>query len=110
MSSNNKQFKKIITYLVWTCIALFIGIVYMFIILGPKTESTGIMHIFDIIYDLALIHIGFIIGGIIAFIFILMDIFYLKAKSILLKVITLFIITFIVALIHYVLEKVIDII
>lgn len=82
----------------------------MFIILGPKTESTGIMHIFDIIYDFALIHIGFIIGGIIAFLFILIDILYLKTKSILLKLITLFIISIIVALIHYMLEKVIDII
>jgi len=112
-----KFLKQSLVYLIWVILALLLGIGYMWILLGPKGEvSTGFMHIFDLIYDLALVSIGLIAGSVIAFLFILIDIFYLKkklkdnTKSTRIRFLILLIITVIVGVTHYVLEKVIDVI
>ena len=108
--------KQIISYLIWTLLALLLGIGYMRILLGPNESSTGFLHLFELIYDLALVYIGLITGSIIAFIFIFIDIFYLKKKlkknrkSIIIRFLILLVITIVVAVTHYILEKVVDVI
>jgi len=109
--------KQMLAYLVWIVLALIMGVCHMWILLGPKGGvSTGFMHIFDLIYDLALVSIGLITGSVIAFLFILTDIFYLKkklknnTKSNFIRFFILIAIAIIVGITHYVLEKVIDVI
>ncbi len=74
------------------------------------------MKIFDGIHDLVLLYVGSIIGAIVAVLYILFDIFYLKKKlennsrPRLIRFITIIIITTIVGVTHYILEKVVDII
>jgi hypothetical protein len=101
--------KQILNYLIWVLLSLLLGVSYMRIILGPKKEeSTGFWHLLNIFYDVALRHIGLRIGGAIALLFILVDIFYLKKKlknnikSIGIRFIVLLGITAMVAIILYI--------
>ncbi|MDH7447575.1 hypothetical protein [Aquimarina sp. 2201CG14-23] len=112
-----KALKQILVYLIWTITALLLGIGYMRIVLGPNKASTeGLWYLLHIFFDLGLFYVGLVIGVVIAFLFILLDVFYLKKKlknSIKSNVIRfgfLLVITVFVAVIHYVLEKVVDII
>ncbi len=109
--------KQILNYLIWTSISIVLAFGYMRIILGPRDEEpTGFWKLTDILYDLALYHVGFVIGCIIATFFILIDIFYLKKKlktnsnEVVIRFLILIIIALIVGVSHYVCEKVIDII
>lgn len=111
-------FKRILTYFAWTIIALLSAFVYMRIILGAKPEESESFFriIFRIFYEYAFFHIGLIIGSVIAFLFILTDIFYLNKrlksnmKATVLRFLIIIFITILVGIIHYVLEKVIDVI
>lgn len=112
-----KQLKQIVRYLTWIIIAILLGIGYMRIILGANTTSTNdVGYLFHIFYTWGLLHVGAIIGGVIAALFILFDVFYLKKKlspnlpSITTRFKLLFTITLVVIIIHYLLEKVIDVI
>ncbi len=74
--------KQILTYIIWILSALLLGICYMSILLGPhKESSTRVLHLSDVLYDLALFYVGLIIGSIIAVLYIFIDIFYLKKKT-----------------------------
>ena len=108
--------KQILAYLFWTGMALLLGICHMWVLLGPRESSTGFFRVLnDIIYYLGLI-LGLKIGGIIALLFIILDIFYLKKKlksnmkSTIIRFFILVIIAVAVGITHYVLEKVIDVI
>jgi len=108
--------KQIVAYLIWIGIALLMGVCHMFILLGPREPSTGFFRVLnDILYYLGLI-LGLKIGGIIALLFIILDIFYLKKKlksnmkSTIIRFFILVIIAVVVGITHYVLEKVIDVI
>ncbi|MEW7280356.1 hypothetical protein ABW636_17330 [Aquimarina sp. 2201CG1-2-11] len=113
-----KTLKQILTYLIWTAIALLLGIGYMRILLGANdAPKEGLWYLFHIFYNYGLIHLGLRIGGIIAILFIILDTFYLKKKlinnkikSTLTRLLSLLVITILVGGIHYILEKVIDII
>lgn len=110
--------KQIVAYLIWTVLALLLGIGHMRIVLGYKGEpSTSFLDtMFGLIYDFGLIHIGIRIGGIIAFLFILLDVFYLKKKlknnikSTGIRFLLLIGISMVVGVTHYILEKKIDVI
>ena len=109
--------KQLFNYCFWAVMSFLAAFGCMRIMLGPRPESSkGFMRIFDFIYDIVMIELVPIIGGIIAFLYILIDIVYLKkklknnSKSILLRFLTIIIITLIVGTTHYLLEKVIDII
>ncbi|WP_445711974.1 hypothetical protein [Flavobacterium sp.] len=109
--------KQIGTYLIWIVLSLFMAFGYMRIILGPKPKpSTGLMIMFDWVYGVAILHVGAIIGSIIALLYILIDIFYLKkklknnSKRTIIRLFIVTVITFIVGITHYICEKVIDII
>ncbi|WP_074407316.1 MULTISPECIES: hypothetical protein [Aquimarina] len=112
-----KALKQVLTYLIWIAVSLILGIVYMRILLGPnKVSSDGLWYLLHIFYNLGLLHIGGSIGGVIALLFILLDVFYLKKKlknniqATITRFMFLIGITMVVAVIHYVLEKVVDVI
>ena len=109
--------KQIINYFIWSLIAFLSAFVYVRIILGPKTESSSaFMVMFGWFYEYAFIYIGLIIGSIIFLLFILIDIFYLKKKlktgisSLFIRFFIIIFITVFVGSMHYILEKVIDVI
>ncbi len=109
--------KQILNYLIWAIFSFLFAFGYMRIILGPKPEpSTGWMKLFDWIYDISMLNLGLILGSIIALFYIFIDLFYLKQKlksnafSPFVRFLTLIAITGIVGIIHYVAEKIIDII
>jgi hypothetical protein len=110
-----KVFKRTLVYLYWIVLSLLSGIGYMRIVLGAKPKSsTGIFKMFDWTYDVALFQVGLIIGGIIALLYILFDVFYLKKKlennlkSTISRFLILLIIATVVGTTHYILEKIID--
>lgn len=113
-----KILKQILNYVMWTLIALLSAFGYTRIILGPIPEpTTGFFDfIFYIIYMVGLPRLVLIIGGIIALLYILTDIFYLRkklkhnSKRIIIRFLVILMITIVVGIIHYMLEKVIDII
>ena len=109
--------KQLLQYLNWTFVSFLFAFGYTRIILGPRPESsTGFMKFLDLIYLLVMSHVGLVIGSIIAILFILIDVFYLKekltnnSKSIPIRFLVILIITFVLGTTHYICEKVIDII
>ncbi|MDO6519178.1 hypothetical protein [Zobellia uliginosa] len=89
----------------------------MRIILGPTPKpSSGILKMFDWAYEVALFHVGSVIGSIIAFLFIIINHFYLKkrlaanANRSLIRFLVILILALIVGTTHYICEEVIDII
>lgn len=112
-----KLLKQLLTYLIWTSLSLLLGMGYMRIVLGANNmPKEGLGYLFHMFYNWGLFHIGLVVGLVIAFLFILLDIFYLKKrfkkkdKLIFARFGTLLTIAIVVALIHYILEKVIDVI
>jgi hypothetical protein len=109
--------KQIFIYVTWIVIALFLGVIYVLLLLGlPQNEFTGVLHLIDIFLNLGAFYLSLIIGSIIAVLFLLLDVFYLKKKlnndfkSMVIRVVVILGITIIVGIVHYVLEKQIDII
>ncbi len=113
----SKCLHKIWTYLIWVLLAFLIAFVYMRIILGTSPEpSSDFMRVLDFIYEYAFLHVGAIIGAIISVLFILIDVFYLNKKlrnashPVLIRFSMLLSISVVIGVIHYILEKVIDVI
>jgi hypothetical protein len=109
--------KRILNYFIWTIIALLLAFVYMYIILGSKPESSSIlMAMFGWLYEYAFIIIGLIIGSIIAFLFVLADVFYLdkrlknNVKSTLIRLLIIILFAIIICITHHIIEKVVDVI
>ncbi|CAM1357983.1 hypothetical protein [Tenacibaculum xiamenense] len=110
-----KALKRIEPYFFWIAMSLLLGIGYMRIVLGPNEVSDkGLGYIYHVFYDLGLLYVGSIIGAVIAILFIIVDVFYLKKKAnTKLKIkrfVAIFLIAMFVAIIHYILEKKIDVI
>ena len=114
-----ERVKQLFYYVFWIIVSIFIGIVYMRLVLGeiPKEESyNGFGFFLNLFYNYGIIYVGSIIGTIIAILFIITDVFILKnrlnnsPKSKLIKCTVLLLIAFLVFTFHYFLEKVIDII
>ncbi|MFD2914169.1 hypothetical protein [Psychroserpens luteus] len=109
--------KRILNYGISTLIAFLCAFIYMHIILGTQPKpSTNFMRMFDWVYEYTFVYIGTIIGIIIAFLFILIDFFYLNHKlknrrySTVIRLIIIILIAVFVMTTHYILEKVIDVI
>jgi hypothetical protein len=109
--------KRFLFYFTWSFVSFLAAFLYMRFILGPKPESTStFMVMFSLFYDYAFLHIGLIIGSIVFLSFFLLDIFYLSKQlknnvmSVVLRLFIILISTVFVGLIHYMLEKVIDVI
>lgn len=112
-----KLLKQIFIYVTWIIIAQFLSAIYVLSLLGlPQNEFTGVLHLIDIFLNLGAFYLSLIIGSIIAVLFLLLDVFYLKKKlnndfkSMVSRIAILLGITIIVGVVHYVLEKQIDII
>lgn len=112
-----KALKQILVYIIWTLLAILLGIAYIRILTGPGMKNpTGFLHLLYSISNYLLFILGVIMGFGIAILFILIDIFYLKKrlennmKSTVIRFIVLLGITIIVAIIHYILEIVVDVI
>ncbi|WP_173280723.1 hypothetical protein [Winogradskyella eckloniae] len=97
--------------------AFILAYSYMLVLFGGKPEIDSEFQVFiDAFYLFGIIHIGSIIGSIIAFLFILMDICYLRKKlkthrnATIIRLAIILAITFIVFILHYTMEKVLDII
>jgi len=112
-----KIFKQLRYYLFWIIICLLGGLAHMRIVLGPPPKpSKGIMKMFDWIYGVSLVHVGLVVGGIIALLFIVLDIYYLKKKlkdnpkKMGIRFLVVLALTAVVGITHYILEKVVDVI
>ncbi|WP_338360062.1 hypothetical protein [Yeosuana marina] len=110
--------KKTFTYLIWVVLSLLIGITYMRLIVGPvKASKEGLGYLLHMFSIWGIFQVGLIIGSVIAFLFIILDVVYLKKKlkysvlkSTIIRFSVLIVITGLVAFIHYLLEKVLDVI
>lgn len=109
--------KLILTYFIWTILSLLLGIGYMRLVLGPNDVSEeGMWYLLHLFYDMGLFHVGVWIGVAIASCFILLDVFIIRKKlknnpkKTTIQLLTLLAITVVVAIVHYILEKVIDVI
>ncbi|MDB2462727.1 hypothetical protein N9W61_01320, partial [Algibacter sp.] len=76
-----KILKQMFHYLIWIVVAMLIGMGFMRLVLGAKKRLLeSWFGRLDFAYDLILVYVGLSIGAVIALIFILTDIFYLKKK------------------------------
>ena len=73
--------KKIASYLLWSVVALLIGMAYVYIVMGPISEKLARFgDLFNLLFDIFKVHIGLYIGGAIALLFVLTDVLFLKKK------------------------------
>ena len=115
--SRKKWAKTIWEYALWTMAALLLGLGYMYLVLGPPPEPTNTWNFFlGKIYLFGLVRIGLIIGGIVAVLFIIFDVFLINRKWALsknklgIRIIALLVILILVTTLHYLLEKTINLI
>ncbi|WP_347374616.1 hypothetical protein [Aequorivita sp. Q41] len=109
--------KHILTYLFWILLSLCIGIGYMRLLLGSNTVSEeGLGYLLHLFFDIGMIQVGLWVGSVIASCFVLLDVFYLRkklknnSKKTIIRLVVLLMISVLVAIVHYLLEKVIDVI
>jgi len=106
-----------LSYLPWTIVSLLSGIAYMRLLLGPNpVPSKGIWGVLHMFFNIGMLRVGLVFGAVLALAFILADVFFLKQKlghglqATALRLLCLFGIGICIAIAHYVLEKVIDVI
>lgn len=109
--------KLIFNYLFWTILSLLLGIAYMRLLLGANTVSEeGLGYLLHLFFTIGMFQVGLYVGGAIALCFILLDVFYFRKKlknnpkKQIIRLAILLAITVFVALVHYILEKVVDVI
>lgn len=109
--------KILLGYAFWLIGALALGICYMYLVLGAAPEPDSFIGIVGSqIYFFVLTRIGVIIGGIVFLLFLALDItlFTSKIKSfqqlMAVRIFALLVLTTIVGLIHYLMEKTLDLI
>ena len=113
-----KILKQILAYLFWIGISFVTAFGYVRILIGSEPDSSnGFLEFISLlIHRVAIMKLVPIIGIIIAVLYILTDIFYLKkklknhSKGRTIRFLAIMLITIVVGIIHYMLEKVIDII
>jgi RsiW-degrading membrane proteinase PrsW (M82 family) len=89
----------------------------MRLVLGAITVSEeGLGYLLHLFYNIGMIQVGLWVGSAIAICFVLLDVFYVKKKlknnpkRTVIRLAVLLAITVLVAIVHYFLEKVIDVI
>ena len=112
-----KLIKQIVRYIPWIIISMVLGISYIRFVLIPfDIPKEGIWYVLYMFYNMGIFYAGSILGILIALLYILTDVFYLKEKlrdhkwSIGIRFGFLLIVTLVVIGVHYILEKVIDVI
>lgn len=105
-----KVITTITKYLIWLLLSIFSGMGWMRIELGKSIEATGFLAVLNGLDKSIIIWIGGFIGSISFIPFVLIDLFYIQRKigtklnQNITKIFSVFILTGIAALIHYVLE------
>lgn len=109
--------KRILNYLGWIIVAILLGFLHMRIVLGPaSTSDSGGITFLNSIHDFVLWYVGAIIGAIIAFVFILLDILYLNkklqdnSKATLIRLSVIIGLAILIGATHYFLEEIADVI
>ncbi|WP_321323639.1 hypothetical protein [Thiomicrorhabdus sp.] len=113
--------KRIFEYVLWAIAAFLLGMGYIFLlftfILGEIPEETSLISFVTLkLFIFGVIYVGSTFGVILAALFILLDVFYLKRKwqkskhFFLKRVISLLLLLIVVAVLHYLLEKTFDVI
>lgn len=114
-----KVIKEFLNYSIWIILSLVLGILYIRLIIREipnEDDYRGLGFFLNVFYNYGIFYLGLIVGGIIALLFIVTDVFLLKKRlsnnlqSNLVKSTVLVLIAFIVFIFHYFLEKVIDVI
>ncbi len=112
-----KMISSVFAYLPWVIVSLLSGIAYIRLLLGPNpVPEKGILAIFHMFLKIGMLRVGLTLGAVLALAFILADVFYLKQKlghglqATAIRVLCLIGIGIFVAVVHYILEKVIDVI
>lgn len=112
-----KIVKQLIAYIIWTSIAVLLSIGYLRYMLGPPfKETSSFFEFLNFFINIFTLEIGIRVGLVLAFIFILLDHFYLKKKlenstnKTIKRFIILVSIALVIAICHYVLEDVFDVI
>lgn len=107
---------QIVSYLPWVLASLAMGLIYFRLLIGPNpAEKEGLWAIFYWFYRIASMQVGLIIGAVIAVLFIAVDLLILRQKlgsgmqATSIRIACLVAITGLVALTHYILEKVLDV-
>lgn len=115
--SRQKRTKTIWEYALWTMAALLLGMGYMYVVLGPPPEPTNIWNFFfGKVYLFGLVRVGLAIGSIVAILFILFSVFLINKKwassknKFVVQTAALLLIMVLVAMLHYLLEKNMDLI
>lgn len=118
----NKFLTLALSYLPWIFLSLASGLTYLRLLAGPNpVPKKGLWYIMHMFIKISYLRLGVCMGGVIALIFIVTDIYFIKPKigtslnistwqATALRILCLLAITIIVAVVHYVLEKVIDVI
>jgi hypothetical protein len=115
--SINVLAKILLEYAFWLIVALALGICYMYLVLGTAPEPDGLIgFVVSQIHFFVLTRVGVIIGGIVFLLFLTLDITLFKSKIksfqqlIAVRIFALLVLTKIVGLIHYLMEKTLDLI
>jgi hypothetical protein len=109
-----KILTRIIEYLIWFLLSVFLGMGWMRIELGKPIEATSLFAIFNCLHAFIIIWIGGFIGLISFILFVLIDLFYIKRKikternQNFVRIFTILISSAIVTLIHYIIEFKLD--
>ena len=104
-------------YALWLVIAFLLVLSYIYLLLGPVPKTTGLWDfVFYKLYFFGLLRLGLIIGCLVSGIFIMTDVYFLGSKElssrrkIVLRTLLLLVILMLVAGLHYLLEKVFNLI
>lgn len=112
-----KILKRILSYVPWILISILAAFGYLMVLIGPVSQSENEMLLaLQNMFLLMFIQLCLVAGGVIAFIFILIDVFYLNKKisthrhKTPIKFGIILLIATVVGTVHLILEKVIDVI
>ena len=109
--------KRILNYIFWSVMALLCSFGYLYYLLGDFPDGSAWYDpILLIFYRLVYLYFGLSLAGLIAIIYMLLDVFYLRKKlqtnlkSFIIRCLAIIGITILLACIHLFLEKGIDVI
>lgn len=112
-----QAFPRILPYIPWTIFSLLLGMIYVRLLLGENpVPDEGLWAPLRMLLNIGMLRLGLILGAVLALVFILADVCYLKSKlgqggkAIALRGLCLLGLGVCVAIVHYVLEKVLDVI
>ena len=117
LKSRPARIRIVFEYALWLVIAFLLALSYIYLLLGPVPKITGVWDfVFYKLYFFGLLRLGLIIGCLVSGIFIMTNVYFLGSKElssrrkIVLRMLLLLVILMLVAGLHYLLEKVFNLI